>query len=129
MFVEFDGCARGMLELCMFAEGSHDEQRISVVGSEAKAEVCIPSMECSIGLRATGREGVTTHVETSECAYEGLHHGSSYREHLALREAISSGRSSLASLRDGTRSVAIGIAAQTSIQEKRRVTLSEVGYE
>lgn len=129
VLVEFDGGARGMLELCMFAEGTHDEQRISVVGSEAKAEVCIPSMECSIGLRSAGRGGVTKHVETIESPYEGLHHGSSYREHLALREAISSGRSEMASLRDGTRSVAIGIAAQNSIQEKRRVTLSEVGYE
>ena len=129
VIVEFEGGARGMLELCMFAEGSIDEQRISVVGDLGKAEVGVPSHECSLGLRDSGRSGVVTSKETLECPYEGLHHGSSFREHEAFRRSILEGSLHVASLRDGTRSVAIGVAAQLSIDEGRRVTLEEVGYE
>lgn len=129
VIVEFEGGARGMLELCMFAEGSLDEQRISVVGDLGKAEVGVPSHECSLGLREGGRSGVVTSRETLECPYEGLHHGSSYREHEAFRRSIIEGTLHVASLRDGTRSVAIGVAAQRSIDEGRRVALEEVGYE
>ena len=128
VIVEFDGGKRGMLELCMFAEGSRDEQCISVVGDRGKAEVRIPSQECSIGLRTQGRSGVVTHIESVACPYEGLHHGSSYREHEGLLAAIRGEQSRIASLRDGTRSVAIGVAAQRAIDENRRVTLAEVGY-
>ena len=128
VIVEFDGDARGMLELCMFAEGSKDEQKISVVGDLGKAEVGVPSHECSIGLRESGRSGVATTIEMLESPYEGLHHGSSYREHVAFRSAILGRTTVVASLRDGTRSVAIGVAAQRSIAEGRRVTLEEVGY-
>lgn len=128
VIVEFDGGKRGMLELCMFAEGSRDEQRISVVGDRGKAEVCIPSHECSIGLRGAGRDGVITHIESLASPYEGLHHGSSFREHEAFRAALRGETSNIATLRDGTRSVAIGVAAQRSICEGRRVTLAEVGY-
>ncbi|NDC26470.1 MAG: gfo/Idh/MocA family oxidoreductase, partial [Actinobacteria bacterium] len=50
------------------------------------------------------------------------------REHVAFRSAILGRTTVVASLRDGTRSVAIGVAAQRSIAEGRRVTLEEVGY-
>ena len=129
VIVEFEGGKRGMLELCMFAEGTRDEQRITVVGDQGKAEVCIPSHECTIGLRDSGRSGVVTHVESLGSPYDGLHHGSSFREHEAFRAALRREHSSVASLRDGTRSVAIGVAAQRSISEGRRVTLTEVGYD
>lgn len=36
VIVEFDNGARGMLDLCMFAEGSKNEQEISVVGEIGK---------------------------------------------------------------------------------------------
>jgi hypothetical protein len=34
--VEYDNGARAMLDLCMFAEGSTNEQEISVVGDSGK---------------------------------------------------------------------------------------------
>lgn len=34
--VEFENGSRGMLDLCMFAEGSKNEQEISVVGDKGK---------------------------------------------------------------------------------------------
>lgn len=36
VIVEFDNGTRGMLDLCMFAEGSKNEQEISVVGEIGK---------------------------------------------------------------------------------------------
>lgn len=38
VIVEFDNGSRGMLDLCMFAEGSKNEQEISVVGDTGKVE-------------------------------------------------------------------------------------------
>lgn len=39
VIVEFDNGCRGMLDLCMFAEGSKNEQEISVVGDTGKVNV------------------------------------------------------------------------------------------
>lgn len=128
VIVEFEGGSRGMLELSMFAEGSRDEQVISVVGDVAKAEARIPTGECSLGLRSDGPSGVTKHLARHVAPHEGLHHGASYREHLAFASAVRGESSGVASLKDGLRSVAVGVASQISIAQRRRVTLEEVGY-
>lgn len=39
VIVEFDNGSRGMLDLCMFAEGSKNEQEISVVGDVGKVKL------------------------------------------------------------------------------------------
>jgi hypothetical protein len=39
VIVEFDNGSRGMLDLCMFAEGSRNEQEISVVGDIGKVQL------------------------------------------------------------------------------------------
>lgn len=36
VIIEFDNGCRGMLDLCMFAEGSKNEQEISVTGDIGK---------------------------------------------------------------------------------------------
>ena len=41
VIVEFDNGSRGMLELCMFAEGSKNEQEISVVGDIGKVKTIL----------------------------------------------------------------------------------------
>ena len=41
VIVEFDNGSRGMLDLCMFAEGSKNEQEISVVGDGGKVNVLL----------------------------------------------------------------------------------------
>jgi len=41
VIVEFDNGSRGMLDLCMFAEGSKNEQEISVVGDIGKVKLCL----------------------------------------------------------------------------------------
>lgn len=60
--------------------------------------------------------------------YDGLHHGSSYLEHLNFLAAIRA-EGSLpppVDLNDGLVSVAIGVAAQLSIEKGRFVSIEEV---
>ncbi|RCV30068.1 hypothetical protein SETIT_6G064500v2 [Setaria italica] len=129
VIVEFDNGSRGMLDLCMFAEGSRNEQEISVVGDIGKGEAFVPESIVRFGKRTEGRDGVVTIMaEDERIKYQGLHHGSSYLEHLnflsAIRAQGASGPS--VNLSDGLLSVAIGVAGQLSIEQGRFVTMEEV---
>lgn len=62
----------------------------------------------------------------SEFTDRGGHYGSSYLEHLDFKEAIRSGESGGAGLDEGLMSVAMGVAAQRSIEEHRAVEMAEV---
>ncbi|KAM7272446.1 hypothetical protein ACFE04_027109 [Oxalis oulophora] len=129
VIVEFDNGSRGMLDLCMFAEGSKNEQEISVVGDTGKGEAFVPESIVRFGTRLAGRDGVQTlKAEDDRIKYDGLHHGSSYLEHLNFLSAVrSKGQQGLAvDLQDGLISVAIGVAAQLSIEKERFVTMKEV---
>ncbi|EMS52223.1 Putative oxidoreductase yteT [Triticum urartu] len=129
VIVEFDNGCRGMLDLCMFAEGSKNEQEISVVGDTGKGEAFVPEGIVMVGKRAGGRDGVVTvKAEDERIKYQGLHHGSSYLEHLNFLSAIrAQGACSPAiSLDDGLLSVAIGVAGQLSIEKGRFVTIEEM---
>ncbi|XP_020114511.1 uncharacterized protein LOC109728509 [Ananas comosus] len=129
VIVEFDNGSRGMLDLCMFAEGSKNEQEISVVGDIGKGEAFVPESIVRVGSRKEGRAGVVTiKAEDKRIKYDGLHHGSSYLEHLNFLSAIKargSGAPSV-SLIDGLYSVAMGVAGQLSIEKGRFVTIEEV---
>ncbi|KAL6553427.1 hypothetical protein OROGR_007269 [Orobanche gracilis] len=129
VIVEFDNGSRGMIDLCMFAEGSKNEQEISVVGDIGKGEALIPENIVRFGIRTNGRDGVQT-IKTVDdrIKYDGLHHGSSYLEHLNFLAAIRAKGSEppAVDLNDGLISVAIGVAAQLSIEKGRFVTIEEV---
>lgn len=129
VIVEYEGGARGLLDLCMFAEGSRNEQEISVGGDQGKIEAFVPDGTVRIGSRAGGRAGVQTiHVNDERIKYEGLHHGSSYLEHLAFLEAARSQgeREPPVGLLEGLLSVAVGVAGHKSIEEGRPVLIEEV---
>ncbi|XP_050230458.1 uncharacterized protein LOC126679464 [Mercurialis annua] len=129
VIIEFDNGSRGMLDLCMFAEGSKNEQEISVVGDIGKGEAFVPESIVRFGTRVAGRDGVQTSKAVDErIKYDGLHHGSSYLEHLNFLSAIRAQGEKTPSvdLQDGLISVAIGVAAQLSIEKGRFVTISEV---
>ncbi|XP_047338409.1 inositol 2-dehydrogenase 2 [Impatiens glandulifera] len=129
VIVEFENGSRGMLDLSMFAEGSKNEQEISVVGDNGKGEALIPEGIVRVGARLQGRDGVQTlKPEDNRIKYEGLHHGSSYLEHLNFLHAIRSegAKAPPVDLVDGLISVAVGVAAQYSIEQGRFVTIEEV---
>ncbi|KAG0592247.1 hypothetical protein KC19_1G236500 [Ceratodon purpureus] len=61
VIVEYKNGCRGILDLCMFAEGSRNEQEICVVGDAGKAEAFVPDSIVRLGSRMSGREGVQTY--------------------------------------------------------------------
>lgn len=128
VIVEFENGSRGMLDLCMFAEGSKNEQEISVVGDIGKGEAFVPESIVRWGTRAEGRIGVKTiQAVDDRIKYDGLHHGSSYLEHLNFLYAAKAGlKAPAVDLYDGLIAVAIGVAAQLSIEKGRFVTIKEV---
>ena len=127
VIVEYDNGVRASLDLCMFAEGSHNQEEFAVVGDKGKVEAYLPSGILRKGTRSSGRTGVTESVVVDDrVAHEGFHHGSSYLEHLAFVDAVRNGRRADVSLEDGLLSMAVGVAAQLSIAEQRAVTLDEV---
>ena len=127
VIVEYQNGVRGMLDLSMFAEGSKNEQEISVVGSSAKLEALITESKVRVGLRANGTAGVEEFfVEQPLGVVAGFHAGASYLEHLAMQRAIRNGTKSDVTLLDGLNSVAIGQAAHLSIVQRRVVQISEV---
>ena len=127
VIIDYANGVRGSLDLCMFAEGSWNQEELSVVGTEAKIEAFLPSGELRFGQRAGWRTGVTSEVIVDErISHEGMHHGSSYLEHLDFLDAVRSRRAPTVTLEDGLLAVAVGVAAQRSAREQRSVLMSEI---
>lgn len=127
VIVDYEGGARAMLDLCMFADASVNEHEVSAVGDAGKAEALLPEGVFRFGERARTRAGLSSEqVHDDRVAYEGFHHGSSYLEHLDFLEAVRSGGRAAVDLEDGLLAVAVGVAAHRSIDEGRPVTLDEV---
>ena len=125
--VEYDGGVRAMLDLCMFAEASKNEQEMSVTGDEGKVEALVSESLLRIGRRADGVGAVTEGPVTEDrVRFQGFHHGSSFLEHLDLLEAIRTQSRPAVTLEDGLWAVAIGEAGQRSIEERRWVQVAEL---
>jgi predicted dehydrogenase len=127
--VDFEAGARGMLDLCMFAENSRNELEVAATGDRGKAEALIPAHELVL-TRRDRDEPATIRFKVDPRASEmGAHHGSTWVEHVAFLEAIRSGGPPAVSASDGTLAVGIGVAAELSVREKRPVELHELGFE
>ncbi len=127
VIVEYESGVRASLDLCMFAEGSTNQEELAVVGDEGKVEAFLPSGIVREGRRRNGPWGVTEMVAADDrVRHEGFHHGASYVEHLEFARAIRSGGRPAVGVAEGLSSVAVGVAAQRSIVEERAVTLAEV---
>ncbi len=131
--VDYDDGARAGLDLCMFAEATHNQQEFAVMGDAGKVEALVPEGTVRTGLRGTHGIGNVASVRVSStAAYEGLHHGSSYIEHERFLQAAgtldAAGRraSSQASLSAGLKAVAMGEAGHRSIVTGAPVRLAEV---
>jgi predicted dehydrogenase len=140
--VEFASGARASLDLCMFAEGTLDNEHVVAVGDEGKLESFLPSGELRFGRREDfGRRAVwgegdsaastaggvrVRQVRDTSIRYLGQHFGASYVEHLRFAQAVREGRPAEIPLAEGLRAAAIGLAAHKSIEQGRVVALSEV---
>ncbi|MFU7527584.1 Gfo/Idh/MocA family protein [Qipengyuania sp. ASV99] len=115
VLVDFAGGARAVLDLCMFAEGSQQQEEISAVGPLGKLEVKLPAAEIIWSPR--DRSGaVIEPVATPQDALDaGSHHGASYFQLSHFHRALVNGTRAQVDARDGYRSVVMGAAAQQSI--------------
>jgi predicted dehydrogenase len=137
--VEYPSGARALLDLCMFAENSIDNEQIIVVGNEGKLESLLPSLTLRYGRRedwgtrkvwgepsGSGKGVSVRRVWDTGIRYPGQHFGASFIEHEKFAHALRNGLPPEVSLEDGLRSIATGIAAHQSIDTGRVVELSEV---
>jgi predicted dehydrogenase len=127
VIVDYHDGTRALLDLCMFAEGTTNQEELSVVGDTGKVEAFLPSSILRSGRRSRGTPGVVeTVAHDADVRYEGFHHGSSYLEHVDFLAAVRTGAAPGVSLAQGLMSVAMGVAAHRSIDEGRVVTMEEV---
>lgn len=133
--IEYSEGRRACLDLCMFAEASHSQEEVCIVGSKGKLEAFLPQSEVRTGIRGLHQcndvQRVT--VDDGRIKYRGHHYGSSYLEHLDIQAQLfrsfdndGSECATMAGLWQGFLSVAIGVAAHVSIEEKRVVYLKEL---
>ncbi len=121
--VEFGRGARACLDLCMFAEGSQEQEEISAVGPIGKLEVKLPSATVTWSPRDKSGP-VSEVVETPRAALDaGSHHGATFFQLCHFHEALTRGTPAQIDTRDGYRSVAMGTAAQESIATGKAVNL------
>lgn len=139
VIVEYPSGVRAMLDLCMFAENSVDNEHIVVVGDEGKLESLLPALTLRYGRRddwgrrtvwgepsGTGKGVAVRRVWDTNIKYAGQHFGASYIEHQRFAAAIRGGRPAEIGLEEGLRSVATGLAAHRSIESGLPVALSEL---
>lgn len=139
VIVDYPSGARAHLDLCMFAENSVDNEHITVVGAEGKLESLLPSGILRHGRRddwgrretwgqpsGTGRGVAVRQVRDTNIRYLGQHFGASYVEHQRFAAALRAGTEAEIGLEEGLRSVATGLAAHRSIDERRVVDIAEV---
>lgn len=136
VIVDFESGARGMLDLCMFAEGSYWQETISITGEIARLDSYLPgparfskdgkerTAEIRISDRAT-KSVLTQTVEVDEEILKaGDHHGASYYQHIRFRDLILAGHGQPeVTLEDGLWSVLVGEAAEQSAQTGQSVDL------
>lgn len=127
VIVEFANGVRGMLDLCMFAEASVNEQEIAVTGDEGKLEALVTQSRLRIGRRENGLHAVDERAIVADgVRHVGLHHGASYLEHVDFIDSVRAGRSAAVTLTDGLWSVAMGAAAHRSIETGAPVLVADL---
>ena len=131
--VDYDDGARAMLDLCMFADATHNQQEFAVVGDAGKVEALVPEHIVRIGRRGEHSIGAVEVVPTPvEAPYEGFHHGSSFVEHQRFLEAISAAGSdgaqaeSIQALEAALVCVVMGVAGQQSMATGVPVAVADI---
>jgi myo-inositol 2-dehydrogenase / D-chiro-inositol 1-dehydrogenase len=125
--VDFAGGARGLLDLCMFAENSTNEMEIAATGDRGKVEAFLPAHRLVLTRRDRDEPATIDFKVDPRAKILGAHHGSTFFEHVAFRDAIRSGGRPIVSAADGALAVAVGAAGERSARERRPVELRELG--
>lgn len=126
VMLDFANGARAVLELCMFANLTHQEERLHVVGPKGRLSVSIP--EAQLDWSPMRGEAWSKEIETpAEAMAAGDHHGATYFQLCDFHDALTSGRKATVTAEDGLWSVRIGAAAHKSIETGLPITLNANG--
>jgi len=139
VIVEYPSGARACLDLCMFAENSLDNEHVTIVGSAGKLESLLPSGVLRYGRRedwgrravwgqasGTARGVSVRQIRDTNIKYLGQHFGASWVEHQRFLDAIRQEKPAEIGLEEGLRCVAVGLAAQRSIETGQPVDMRDV---
>lgn len=134
--IDFENGARGMLDLCMFAEGSYWQEVISVTGEQARIDAKVPGparftndgQERAAEIEISHRHSKQVQREPVEVDHAvlaaGDHHGSTFYQHQRFRDLVLSGQGTPeVSLHDGLWSVIVGEAAEESARSGQAIDI------
>ncbi len=138
--VDFENGARGMLDLCMFAEGSYWQETVAVTGEKARLEAFVPGparfspdgqerkSEFAMSIRAL-KEEIREEIHVDEKILNaGDHHGSTFFQHERFLDLVRTGKGAPeVSLSDGYWSVLVGEAAEESARSGQAIDLRGKG--
>jgi predicted dehydrogenase len=125
--VDFEGGARALLDLCMFAENATHEMEIAATGDRGKAEAFVPAQRLVLTRRDRNEPTTIRFPLDAQLAHAGAHHGSTFFEHLAFRDAVRGNAAPLVGAEAGALAVAMGVAGERSAREGRAIGLAELG--
>ena len=135
--VDFRNGVRGLLDLCMFADGARWEAEYAATGDEARIDANIPShrayaagAQAEILISPRGnlpRRHVQITVEKTVMD-AGFHSGATYFEHAAFRHAVLEGAPVEVTPEDGLKAVAMGLAAELSAREGRAIEIDGIDF-
>ena len=129
--IEFANGTRAMLDLCMFAEGSEEQEVLVAIGATGKLEVGVPSGVITHSPREAFRKPGQVSRESvgvdAAVLAAGHHHGATYFQLRAfLNAAVRQGKVAVTAS-DGVAAVAMGLAAERSAAEHRCFRMEELG--
>ena len=139
VIIDFDNGCRGMLDLCMFADGVRFEQEISLVGDLGRLDCQIPGPFQIEGvapeparLISSPRAPATPVIErvmVPKAAMDaGSHQGATFFQHQAFLAAVLSDKPPAVSADDGLMAVLMGLAAQASATTKQAVEIDAQNF-
>ncbi len=135
VIVDFDNGIRGLLELCMFADGSYHQEHITAIGDKAKIEALVPGparfwpgaleREAEVILSPRHTKQIEQRpIPVDEAVLSaGDHHGSTYYQHVHFNRIVRDGGVPEISLEDGAIAVEMGAAAEESVRSGLPVQL------
>ncbi|MBT8409396.1 MAG: Gfo/Idh/MocA family oxidoreductase [Alphaproteobacteria bacterium] len=137
VIVDFDSGARGMLELCMYAEGARFQEEIAAVGPKGKIECLVPGpgrfWPTHLGAPPVPQVIVSPRSPKGPLAVEipvdptlldaGDHNGSTFYQHALFQRAVRGEIVPEVTLMDGARAAEMGMAAQEAARRRAVVAL------
>ena len=152
VILDFKSGKRGMLDLCMFCDGSYYQERIAVLGDKGKLECKIPGPDRLWAVNDLNDIGDLTGFNgehrSSEIVFSprnpkgpihkeikanavlqsaGDHLGATFYQHQNFNAVIRGEGEVEVSVEDGVKSVMIGIAAEKSIANHQAIEIKDIG--